>query len=225
MFIGKSSEAWRDEQREKAVIDSLKEIMPVHYRYFAFLDVGKIRDRSCLAICREVHDRKIDMKTCELVYLRPLKLGVSYIDQAAGVRDLLDNELFELWPLTFMIDAGGPGEVLADVCQRMGMKPMRTIITGGNESTMKNGRLKVPRNVLFQTLMKYLIRPDFRIAGDLPFFDELQAELVMLTPGYGNNGAFYINSGAHDDLAISVAGAVFGYARHGRSRQGVTTLY
>ena len=89
------------------------------------------------------------------------------------------------------------------------------VITGGRDTTRHGAGWSVPKGELVSKLQALLHAGELRIAASLPdaatLMRELQDFRVRFTDA--GNATFNAREGAHDDLVLAVALAVFGLCR------------
>jgi hypothetical protein len=144
-------------------------------------------------------------------HLQRLQLGIPYPAQVAQVA-----ELFVRPPLNagaaLVIDETGVGRAVGDIFLTVGLTPFRITITSGNEATQHGGLTwHVPKPVLISSLEARMHTGEFGIAEQLKEAGALVDELKDFHRKVSEAGraSFNARSGAHDDLVLACAIAVW----------------
>lgn len=142
-------------------------------------------------------------------HLERLPLGMAYPTQIQHVANLLARD-----PLTdakFVLDYTGVGRPVFDMFQRAGLRPHGVLITAGNETTGDGTIFHVPKQTLISQLEARLHSGELKIAADIADAGALAEELKDFARKVSESGrvTFNARSGAHDDLVLSVAIALF----------------
>lgn len=89
------------------------------------------------------------------------------------------------------------------------------VITGGRETTGNRAGWSVPKGELVSKLQALLHSGDLKISAALPDAAVLARELQDFRVRYtdAGNATFSAREGAHDDLVLALALAVFGLSR------------
>lgn len=144
-------------------------------------------------------------------HLERLQLGMPYPTQAARLADMLarvpDAKVF--------LDAGGVGRPVSDLFRDAGVRHTPVIITGGRDVTQKNGFVGVPKLELISRLQAALHAGQLKIARELADAQAFVKELQEFRLQWSEAGSalFGARQGAHDDLVIAAALAVWGARR------------
>lgn len=144
-------------------------------------------------------------------HLERLQLGMPYPDQVNYVIDLVHRPPLRE-PQTF-IDYTGVGRPVFDLFDQARLPRLNGItITGGSEVHRGNRVFSVPKQILMSKLQAQLHTGTLKIAAgirDAPaLLREMQDFRVTFTSA--GNAIFNARQGAHDDLVLAVAMAVFG---------------
>ncbi len=182
-------------------------------RFFTALDLGQRADHSAFALIERAeiptgefdraHFRPVTRLTLSLRILHRWPLGTPYLEVVRWTRDILREfapQSHPNAPLTFTIDAAGPGAPLHEIIRaaRTGAFLQPVIITSGHQPSLaKDSTHLVPREHLLAQLRLSLEREHLRISDTLPLSQQLRDELAALGQPR--------NSSTHDDLAIAVA--------------------
>lgn len=157
--------------------------------------------------------------------LQRLPLGTSYPEQCQRLAVMMSHA--HLHDAKVFLDATGVGKPVADLFKAAGIKHVPVWITGGREEQPHDsGGFTVPKLLLISRLQAALHSGELKIAAKLPeaaaFTRELQEFRVSwTTAGHAQFGA---RQGAHDDLVLAAALAVYGATRKG-SEATVTNLW
>lgn len=145
--------------------------------------------------------------------LQRLPLGIGYMEQCSIIAQMLADTKIDRAEV--FMDATGVGKPISDLFNRAGIDHRPVWITGGIESNDHGAGFTVPKLHLISRLQAALHSGELRIAKSLPeagaFTRELQEFRVSWTEaGHIRFGA---RQGAHDDLVLAAALAVYGVER------------
>lgn len=156
--------------------------------------------------------------------LQRLPLGLSYIDQCVLLAEVLARPA--LAEATVWLDATGVGKPISDLFRRAGVKHSPVWITGGRDEQQHGPGVSVPKIQLISRLQAALHSGELKIAKALPeavaFTRELQEFRVSWTEM--GNMRFGARQGAHDDLVLAAALAVYGVTRNETRSSSVVPL-
>lgn len=180
------------------------------------LDLGQVSDSSALALITRLTTGD-EEPIFQGTYLHRWPLGTSYPKIVEGVTKMLEGESFKHQPLrqqpVLAVDATGVGASVADMFKaaNIGAKFMPIIITGGHKVNIDGGTYHVPKRLLVSTLQVALQTKRFKFAGQLPEAATLVSEMqnFQLTITEQANDTYEGRKGAHDDLLLAVAMAVW----------------
>ena len=144
-------------------------------------------------------------------HLQRLPLGLSYPAQVQRVAELLARPPLNTGA-ALAIDETGVGRAVGDIFEAAGLAPNRVTITAGNEATQHGGRSwHVPKALLVSGVDARLHTGELRIAAALGEAGALQEELKDFQRKVSDAGRATYNArtGAHDDLVLAVAIAVW----------------
>jgi Terminase-like family. len=145
--------------------------------------------------------------------LERLKLGVSYLDIASQLAAMLGTQ--KLVGARVFIDATGVGRPVCDLLRSAGIKHTAVTITGGRDEHQHGNAATVSKLLLISKLQAVLHSDELKIADELPeakaFMRELQEFRVSWTAA--GNIQFGARQGAHDDLVLAAALAIYGATR------------
>lgn len=206
--------------------------------WYLGLDVGQSIDPSAVCALRHVvtptdewkpNDRnpRIVQQQCverfQVLHLERLPLGMPYPTQVAHVGGLLARP--PLTGATFVLDYTGCGRPVADMFSRAGLQPVCLLITAGTEWSRDGLTWHVPKSLLVSGLEARLHSGELEIAADLLDAPALHEELKDFSRKVSESGrvTFNARSGAHDDLVLAVAIALFATTT-GRTRSWTTEL-
>lgn len=142
-------------------------------------------------------------------HLERLPLGMPYPEQVQHVTNLLSRD--PLRGATFALDFTGCGRPVGDMFARAGLRPMYILITAGNEIGRHGSQWNVPKQMLVSGLEARMHSGELRIAAALAEAPALKEELRDFSRAVSAAGrvTFNARSGAHDDLVLAVAIALF----------------
>ena len=110
-----------------------------------------------------------------------------------------------------VVDATGVGRPVVDALRNAGLSPIAVTITAGKAVTFEDGLWHVPKRELVRALVVMFEIDRLRIAAGLSYAAALKGELQAFTrkvTGAGRS-TYEATAGAHDDLVIAVALAVW----------------
>jgi len=142
-------------------------------------------------------------------HLERWPLGTTYAGIAQDVRQRL-AQIGQ--PCALVADATGVGHAVLELLRQEGLQPIPIIITAGRETTVaEDGSVLVPKAELVSSVAVALQNGQLKIAQALPLADVLARELAdfQVTVTASANLTFGARVGAHDDLVLAVALAVY----------------
>jgi hypothetical protein len=196
-------------------------------KYFLGLDLGKQADHTALSIVekmrppregeptysviagRRVDTRPIAPPFYNCLNLHRYPLGTSYPAIVQKVKDVVEAEELK-GQYSLVIDATGVGTPLVDMFREVGLRPVPVVITGGQTVNHDKGIYTVPKRILVSTLKREVSSGRLNVAPG-PFREVLQKEMGTfdLTVTEAANDTYEGRKGAHDDIVLSVALAVW----------------
>lgn len=216
MSFSRASDGWHDVPAGRAIDE-----------FVVGLDVGQAVDPSAIAI---IHYTRTPLKTWkpdlirqlwkqdkierfDVVHLERIPLGTPYPTQIEHVRALLSRPPLDTLRPKFVLDETGCGRPVADLFDRAGLLPERVLITAGNEVVRGSGARSwhVPKSFLIAGLDARLHCGELKIAAALRDASILANELKDFERSVSQAGRTTWNArvGAHDDLILAVAIALF----------------
>lgn len=204
------------------------EITLVHTRAFAVgVDVGQAHDPTAICIVSRVESRTLNPMLAQLnpykapryevQHLERLPLGKAYPQQVDRVEQLMLRPPLVQPTAALLIDYTGVGRPVFDMfAQSRALRYVQgVVITSGRDTTHTHAGWAVPKGELVSRLQALLHAGRLRIAARLPdaavLARELQDFRVRFTEA--GNATFNAREGAHDDLVLALALAVFGLGR------------
>jgi hypothetical protein len=179
-----------------------------HTSYVLGLDLGQSRDPTAIAVVRQVGDPFLGGEVYQCGHLERLPLNTSYPDVVARVATLLTRlpKGTEL-----VIDFTGVGRPVFDMFEAAGIDPIGVLITGGTTESGDGRIYTVPKLNLISGVQALLHRERLKIHRDLPEAATLVAELQNFRVDFTAAGhmTFNARSGAHDDMVLALAIAVW----------------
>jgi hypothetical protein len=176
--------------------------------YFG-LDLGQISDPSA-SIILEAHGEG-DTRAYDVRYIEQYRLGTSYPRIIESVGALLDREPL-VGDCTLIIDHTGVGRPIYDMFVDAKLQPIGLTITGGTTWHRETPRQwHVAKILLVGIVQKFLQSGRLRIGAKLPHASTLQKELrdFRVKISKAANETYESREGAHDDLVLSLAIALF----------------
>lgn len=181
-------------------------------RYIASLDLGQSIDPSAFSVM-EVHGNNPETNIYHCRDLYRYKLGTPYPAIVADVRAICRREplLSNMPRLT--IDQTGVGRPVVDLFKQAQINAHINpiLIHGGDHSTWENGAYRVPKRELVAVVQVLLQTGRLKIASELPDVGVLTRELQNFQVKISDSGfdSYEARVGAHDDLVLSVAMALW----------------
>jgi hypothetical protein len=145
--------------------------------------------------------------------LKRLALGTSYPEQCQQLGVLLATP--QLVGAPVFLDAGGVGKPVSDLFKRGGIKHTPIWITAGRDEQPHGDGFTVPKLHLISRLQAALHSGELKIAKSLPEANAFVRELQEFRDSFTESGhlQFGARQGAHDDLVLAAALAVYGTNR------------
>jgi|SRR5699024_2155627 len=182
------------------------------------VDLGQTHDPSAIAIVKyrewleaDENDFIVKREQLSVPHLERLPLGTTYPGQVAYVGDLLRREPLASAPTSLVIDHTGVGRPVFDLFAQAGLRPKGLIITGGDKARTTGTGYSVAKLQLISRLQAHLHQEKLRISTKLKDAQALAKELqdfrVNMTSA--GNAIFGARIGAHDDLVLALAIAVW----------------
>ncbi|MCI4567206.1 hypothetical protein [Lysobacter sp. CFH 32150] len=201
--------------------------LKVMRRFAVGVDVGQSQDPSAICVASRIVTEPLNPALAQLNpfpkprvevhHLERLKLGTPYPQQVDHIANmLLRAPLVTLNP-TVLVDYTGVGRPVFDMFhERPALRWARGIvITGGRETSAIPAGWSVPKVELVSKLQALLHSGLLKIPRSLPDAKVLTRELQDFRVRYtdAGNAVFNAREGAHDDLVLALALAVFGLSR------------
>ena len=169
--------------------------------YVVGADLGQAQDYTALAAVELVEDG------IHPRHLERLALGTPYPAVATRIAALVQSLTGDL-----VVDATGVGRPVIDILRDNGLNPVAVSITGGQSITFDGDLWRVPKRTLVRALVVAFEAGRLKVARGLRFAGALERELRAFerrisARGHDSYGA--VGAGAHDDLVIAVALAVW----------------
>lgn len=206
-------------------------------RYAVGLDLGQAGDPTAVAVLEHttgVWDEGSDWERhtglsshlqtpCEFLdvrHLERLSLGMPYPAQVEHVMQVMSRAplcgVGDRKPAKLIMDETGVGRAVGDIFSDAGLSPIRlTITAGAEERGVSRDRFHVAKANLISRLDAMLHIGALRFAADLPDASALKDELRDFRRKLSDAGraTYSARSGAHDDLVLAVAIAVWWLVR------------
>jgi hypothetical protein len=196
--------------------------------HYLGLDLGQAADYSAIALVRRVeayvpvqifrewgyeNARTVIDHFYELCHLSRAR-GLPYPRVAEQVRSMvLEVGVHADEPPVLAVDATGVGKPVVDLLRERGLAPMAITITGGSTVTEGDDKTKrVPKIDLVGAAVVALQTKRLRVAADLLLAQTLVDELLhyrVTVSAATAHESFDARSGAHDDLVLAVALALW----------------
>jgi hypothetical protein len=174
--------------------------------YTIGIDPGQSIDPTAFAVVRRVDGGTKPIFQCG--HLERLPLNTPY----PGVVRRAQHLRYDFPGAELVLDLTGVGRPVYDLFQLEGLRPVRVTITAGHEEIVDDrGGHHVPKLVLISSVQALLHDSRLLIQKNLPEAPALRAELEDFRATVTDSGrwTFGARSGAHDDLVLALALAVW----------------
>jgi hypothetical protein len=184
---------------------------PENVEYILGLDLGKSRDYTALTVLEMYGEPPEARFNCR--HLQRFKLGTSYPDIVASVREICLREPLRSSKPRLAIDQTGVGAAVVDMFKQgkinADLKPV--LIHGGDHAANEDGVWRVPKRELVGMTQVVLQTGRLKIASELPEVSILQIELQNFQVSISESGfdSYEARTGKHDDLVLSLAIALW----------------
>ncbi len=172
-------------------------------------DIGQAHDPTALAVVETAGDEG------RVRHLERLPLGTPYPQVVARIVELVQA----LPDAALVVDATGVGRPVVDQLRAAGLDPVAVTITAGKAATFDSGMWHVPKRELVLALVVAFEGDRLKVAAGLRHAKALTGELQAFQRKVTGAGraAYGATAGAHDDLVIAVALAVWWAAHRSRT--------
>ncbi|MFN0167829.1 MAG: hypothetical protein ACKV22_15485 [Bryobacteraceae bacterium] len=184
--------------------------------FYCGLDLGKLQDYTAFVVVEYRHAYLgRDAVTFQHLYdwdlrvrrLHRFPLGTSYRDLIGLIEhEMRHRALPRDTPL--VIDASGVGEVMVDLFKGSAFPVVPVTITGGDRASLSNGRWRVPRQLLAETLAVLIEQEKLGVVADLPYARTLLEELASFDAEIRPTARVSFRPRGeqqHDDLVMALA--------------------
>lgn len=191
------------------------------------IDIGQAHDPTAVAVVTRITTTTANPALSdanpeprpryEVQHLERLRLGMPYPAQVDHLEAMLTRPPLNRLGPRVLVDYTGVGRPVFDMfAGRHALRRAQgVVITGGRDTTRHGPGWSVPKGELVSKLQALLHAGELRIAASLPdapvLLRELQDFRVRFTES--GNATFNAREGAHDDLVLALALAVFGLSR------------
>jgi hypothetical protein len=177
-------------------------------RYTIGLDLGQSRDSTAIAVVRKVEEPG-HKPVFQVGNLIKLPLGTTYPDIVSYVTEFVCRPRFR-GKYELVIDFTGVGRPVFDMFRVQGLSPIGVCFTAGTAITNHGFTYSVPKGHLISGLQSILYG-QLKIRDSLPDVPELIKEIEAFQVDFTDTGHMRFNarSGAHDDLIMAIAIAVW----------------
>ena len=194
-----------------SVVEQIKPVIPEHILQ-AYRQRGQ-RGEDDLAELR----RDMPQPDYNLRLLEQAPLGESYPAQAQRLKRILARASIAEHEPAVWVDYTGVGRAVFDIFRQERVPRIKavTITFNGQEGPNGNGGHSVPKLALVSRLQALMHTGRLHMPDSLPLAKVFRRELLDFRVSYSavGNATFGAREGAHDDLILSVALAVYGLSR------------
>jgi hypothetical protein len=204
------------------------EVAVLQRRKFAVgVDVGQAHDPTAICVASRIDTTTLNPLLAdanpskapryEVQHLERLRLGMPYPQQVDAIEAMLCRDPLNRLAPAVLVDYTGVGRPVFDMfAERPALQRAQgVVITGGRETSGTTSGWSVPKGELVSKLQALLHSGQLRIAASLPDAAVLARELQDFRVRFSEagNAIFNAREGAHDDLVLALALAVFGLSR------------
>jgi hypothetical protein len=188
--------------------------------FVAGIDLGSARDYSAISILELVEAPIVELNApvpkvpdysvhYTLRYVERLPLGQDYVAIVSQFAAIVNTA--PLRGCTMACDYSGVGRPVFTMMEEAGLRPIGVQITGGASWSKEGQIFNVSKPYLMSNLLKSIHKRTLRIPPNLPDIEILRAELQDLRTSTSAAGYTKVaaETGKHDDLALSLAVAMF----------------
>jgi hypothetical protein len=178
-------------------------------RYFVGVDLGQSTDPSAVAVVRRLEEYPAK-PIFQVGHLERLPLGTPYPGVVSHVIGLLCRPEIR-GKAELIIDFTGVGRPVFDMFRVQGVSPIGVSITGGTAITNDGMIWSVPKGHLISRVQALLHDARLKIHSGLADAAALVSELQSFRADFTDTGYIKFNarSGAHDDLVLALAIALW----------------
>lgn len=188
--------------------------------YFVGVDLGQSFDPTAIAICERIEAQpgpdvkdKPPPSEYNIRHLERLPLGTPYPAVVGHVLGLLCRDPLATREAMTLVDHTGVGKAVFEMFQAAHIKNLKGItITGGNEVSKTDAGWHVPKLELISRVQAKLHSGQLAIEPTLMDAQALLREFQEFRGTFTSAGNVIFNArqGAHDDLVLATALAIFG---------------
>lgn len=205
----------------------LKTYYTERHTFTVGVDIGQAHDPTAICVVDKLdYERRIGSPlrgapnppnpVFNVRHLERLKLGMSYPEQVRHIHRLVARPGLAEHEPGLWVDYTGVGRPVFDLFKEARIPKLNGVtITSGQQVTNDGMRHNVPKVTLVSRLQALLHSGELRIAATLPdapvLLRELQEFRVKFTEA--GNATWNAREGAHDDLVLALALAVYGVGR------------
>jgi hypothetical protein len=169
------------------------------------VDVGQFNDYTAVSVVEDVGDEFLHLRHLERYPLRTL-----YPDMAEKIASLA-RELKRMTgrPARLVVDRTGVGPAITDPLTKLGVDYRGVTITGGEETSYKDGSYRVPKRDLVAALEIPFHSGTLKVAEGLALWSTLREELLKFRRKINLKTAHdsyeHWRESDHDDLVLATA--------------------
>ena len=192
--------------------------------YYVGADLGQSYDPTAIVVLERqhgylsqndgVHDLNTPLTFYRVRHMERLPLGIDYVQQVQYIGGIMRRA--PLNNAELLIDFTGVGRPVFDIFHEHGIRAEGVNITAGNQESQEMHGWNVAKQILVSTVQAELHSGRLKInknLKDAPILErELQDFQVSITPS--GNATFSARVGAHDDLVLALAIALWRAVNH-----------
>jgi hypothetical protein len=190
--------------------------------YIVGVDLGTARDYTAVSVIEVIESPLVELNTpvqpCpdyatryELRHVQRLRLGLDYASIVDEIARIVNRPPIH-GDCSIGVDYSGVGRPVYSMLGEAGIKNLIGVqITGGTGWTKEGSIYNVSKPFLMSGLLKAIHKRTLRVSPDLDEFETVRAELQDLRTSTTQAGYVRVEAaeGRHDDVALSIAVAVF----------------
>jgi hypothetical protein len=190
-------------------------------QFYIGCDLGQSNDPTAIAVVQRIGDE------FRCGHLERLPLGMSYVSVVHHVGALMQHPTVA-GNVELAVDATGCGRPVCDLFSHAGIAFTAVVITAGHTETAgtADNYRGVPKVTLVSHIQALLHAGKLKIRADLPEAETLISEIENFKVSYSQSGfmSFSAREGAHDDLVLALAIAIWAALRQKTGQESWDTF-
>ncbi len=189
--------------------------------FYVGADLGQSYDPTAIVVLERqwgylsqadgVHDLNTPLTFYRVRHMERLPLGMDYVQQVQHIGGVMRRAPLCTHDAELLIDFTGVGRPVFDIFNQQGIRAEGVNITAGNQESQEMHGWNVAKQILVSTVQAELhsgrLKIDRKLKDGPILKSELQDFQVSITPS--GNATFSARVGAHDDLVLALAIALW----------------